>query len=109
MAIIRFSEPTGFLNELKQDLALIDRDIVRVAFLYTPSKEYPTVSHCTLQASCTIQGQLVVLKIPFGMAFEGAPKNLEELGERGKLKVKLEHDLREMGLTVRDGWQEEGE
>ncbi len=103
MAAVTFARSSEFLEELEKDADQVDRGIVRVTFLWTPTKQTPNIDHVSLSASCTVQGQLVKLVEPLGLHwYPPAPDSgVMETGKekRDQLTAKLE----EFGLEVRSG------
>lgn len=107
MAIIKFNHVEEWDEELQKDLP--DRCIVRLSYLFKPSRISPNIRHVLLVATHTVTRpggephQLVRFQRYIGDLW-GTKETDDQVMERGEqLKAKIEAVCRQLGVDVRAG------
>jgi hypothetical protein len=100
--MVRFNVVDEFLDELTEDLARIERKIVRITNMYQQSATHPVIQHLSVVATCKIAGEIVRLEVNAGAVMRlDSDKQTYERVEKAQNRIKT--FCREHHLSVRAG------
>jgi len=111
--LIKFTNPQEFIDELDKDRYHIERRIVRLTALYTPSKSVPTIYVVKVIATAKLQwGDIIRLEHFLGDYWSSFPEddkiNKGVLQRRDDVYRQIEEACKRFDLEIRAGTYEEG-
>ena len=103
MATVQFSDPEDFLEELEQDKERVERKIIRLCFMYAPSKVSPNIRHLSVVATALGEGQVIRLRYYCGDVWNIESQDKAVQDEAEKVKKQIADGCARLGLEVRGG------
>jgi len=101
--VVKFNSAPEFLKELEKDKDKVERKIVRLVYVWTPTKFSPNIQHLSVVATARVEGLVYRLDRYCGDVWgiehqdESVQKKAEETSKQ------IEEGCLALGLEVRGG------
>jgi hypothetical protein len=104
MATVKFTDAAEFVEELRKDLDLVERGIVRLTIRARPAREVdlPDLRHVSVVATALVEGRFVRLDRSCGETW-GLDQDKQVLELAEEVQRLIEEFCQETGLKVRGG------
>jgi len=108
--IIKFTDPSEFLQEVEKDRPYIERKIVRLTTHWIPSKASPSIFLVSVVSTAKLEwGDIIRLEKFVGDYWRGLEKeNKGTLQKKDEIYHQIEEACKQLDLEVRAGVYEEG-
>lgn len=104
---VRFTEPQEFLDELKQDRELVEREIVRASKIARPDATR-ILTNVSVQAGAIVAGRPIVLERYVGALWGERERDEQVHAAASELITQIKTRVEELGLELRPGLTEGG-